>query len=93
MRLWRQTRATRLVVDAAGAVVGVEVLRVPAALRRVAARRGDGALRQSDRRRAGPDHKLYGTIIRHRAARRRPMRVRVRKGVVLSAGGLPITAR
>ncbi len=86
VRFFRQTRATRLVVDRAGAVVGIEVLGVPGAFarwRHAKAMAFAGNLIVSV---LGLGAKLTAMIAGiERGAK--PMRIRVRKGVVLSAGG------
>ncbi len=86
VRFFRQTRATRLVVDRAGAVVGIEVRRVPGGFARWRHARYMALANNmivSVLRLGG---KLMNAIVGiERGAR--PMRIRVRKGVVLSAGG------
>ena len=86
-RLFRQTRATRLIVDAEGAVVGIEVKRIP---RGFATWRHAKAMVLVNNLLAttlGLTSKLYGLITGLEAAKSRTLRIRVRKGVVLSAGG------
>lgn len=86
VRFFRQTRATRMIVDGTGAVVGLEVLKVPS---RFAAWRHAKAMAFAGNLIAGAlglTPKLFGTITRIESTAR-PMRIRVRKGVVLSAGG------
>lgn len=86
VRFFRQTRATRMVVDGKGAVVGIEVLRVPGGFARWRHAKFMALANNmivSVLRLGG---KLTASIMAiERAAK--PMRIRVRKGVVLSAGG------
>ena len=87
VRLLRQTRATRLIVDGDGAVVGVEVQRVK---RGLPARRHALAMKLCNNLVAGTlglTDKFYGMIVRLEARQSTTLRIRVRKGVVLSAGG------
>ncbi|MDR2856835.1 MAG: FAD-binding protein [Novosphingobium sp.] len=87
VRFFSQTRATRLVVDKAGAVVGIEVLRVPpgfaawrhAKYMELVNNLAMGVLGWVD--------KLKERIIGIEAGKAAPMCIRVRKAVVLSAGG------
>lgn len=86
VRFLRQTRATRLVVDGKGAVVGIEVLRIGSAF---AAWRHKLAMRLSGNLifgALGLTPRLFGMIVGLEAGAK-PLRIRVRKGVVLSAGG------
>lgn len=86
VRFFPATRARRMIVDKSGAVVGIEVLRIPpgfAAWRHakymdLAANFIAAAL--------GLTARLYKSIIALES-QARPMRIRVKKGVVLSAGG------
>ncbi|MEO7656673.1 MAG: FAD-binding protein [Sphingomicrobium sp.] len=87
IRFFRQTRATRMIVDREGAVVGIEVLRIPGGL---AARRH--ALLYS----LGNNMfmailkllgKVHAAIVGIEQQASKPIRIRVKKGVVLSAGG------
>ncbi|MEY4720590.1 MAG: hypothetical protein RIQ46_315 [Pseudomonadota bacterium] len=87
VRFLRQTRATRLVADESGAVVGVEVLSVPrglAAWRHAKAMQFAGNLIVGA---LGLSARLFGMITGIEARHAKPLRIRVRKGVVLSAGG------
>jgi 3-oxo-5alpha-steroid 4-dehydrogenase len=87
VRFFRQTRATRMVVDASGAVVGIEVMTIPPGL--AAWRHGKlmdltnnmvvSALQLGD--------KIVGLIGRLEQKHAKMIRIRARKGVVLSAGG------
>jgi 3-oxo-5alpha-steroid 4-dehydrogenase len=87
VRFFRQTRATRMVVDRDGAVVGIEVLRVPpgfaawrhATYMSLVNNIAMGVLGWVD--------KLKERIVGIETSKAKPMRIRVRKGVVLSAGG------
>ena len=86
VRFFRQTRATRMVVDGEGAVVGIEVLKVPskfAAWRHAKAMALSGNLIVGA---LGLAPRMFGMITAIEQGAR-PMRIRVRKGVVLSAGG------
>lgn len=86
IRFFRQTRATRMIVDREGAVVGLEVRRIPAGL---------GARRHALL--CGLCNNMFMAILKllgkvyagvtgiEQTAE--PVRIRVRKGVVLSAGG------
>jgi 3-oxo-5alpha-steroid 4-dehydrogenase len=86
VRFFRQTRATRMVVDGKGAVVGIEVLRVPGGFARWRHAKFMALVNNmivSVLRLGG---RLTASIMAiERGAQ--PMRIRVRKGVVLSAGG------
>lgn len=87
VRFFRQTRATRLIVDAKGAVIGIEVRRMPSGF---AAWRHAKAMALANNIVAsvlGLTSKLQGTIIKLEAEKTDTVRIRVRKGVVLSAGG------
>lgn len=87
VRFWAQTRARRMIVDKAGEIVGIEVLRIPAGLsakiHAAAYELGTnmimGALRLSG--------KLHAKAVQIEQAKSRVHRIRVRKGMVLSAGG------
>jgi len=86
VRFFRQTRATRLVVDRDGAVVGIEVLRVPGGFARWRHAKFMSLANNMIVSALGLGGKLMNAIIGiERGAT--PMRIRVRKGVVLSAGG------
>lgn len=86
VRFFRQTRATRLVVDGAGAVVGVEVLRVPSQFARWRHAKFMQLANNLIVSALGLGAKLTNSIIAIEKSAK-PMRIRVRKGVVLSAGG------
>jgi len=87
VRFLAQTRAQRMIVDSAGDILGIEVLRIPpgfaAKCHAIAYELGTnmimGALKLSG--------KLHAAAIRIEQTRARPMRIRVAKGTVLSAGG------
>src|SRR5690606_19381763 len=86
VRFFRQTRAARMVVDREGAVVGIEVLRVPGAFARWRHARAMALVNHLIVSVLGLGAKLTSTVIGiERGAK--PMRIRVRKGVVLAAGG------
>lgn len=87
VRFFPQTRAHRMIVDGDGEIVGVEVLRIPPGL---AARQHAFLYGLADNFVLSMlkllDRLLERTLeIEHSAAK--PVRIRVRKGVVLSAGG------
>lgn len=87
VRLWRQTRATRLVVDSSGAVVGIEVQRMA---RGFATWRHAKAWTLANNIVAatlGLTARFYSLITRLEQSKSSLVRIRVRKGVVLSAGG------
>lgn len=87
VRFFRQTRATRLIVDGTGAVVGIEVWRIapgfPAWRHAMAMKLCNNIMAAS----LGLTSKLYGMITSIEAGKAQVQRIRVRKGVVLSAGG------
>ena len=86
VRFLRQTRATRMVVDKEGAVVGVEVLRIAPGFAAWRHARYMAAVNHFVVAVLGVADRLKGNIMRlERKAK--PMRIRVKKGVVLSAGG------
>ncbi len=84
---YRQTRATRMIVDGAGEIVGIEVMSVCsgfAALRHrffynFGANLIAGVLKLAD--------KFHKAAINIEQSQSKPLRIRVKKGVVLSAGG------
>lgn len=87
VRFFRHTRATRMVVDRDGAVVGMEVHRIPPGF--AATRHGlfygvSNMTVLAVLNLLGPVRKAAVEIERKHA---RPVRIRVRKGAVLSAGG------
>ena len=93
VRLWRQARATRLIVDANGAVVGVELRRVPAGF---ATWRHAKAWKYANNIVAsmtGLTHHLFGLITKIEQDKSVLLRVRVRKGVVLWQAGSCSTPR
>ncbi len=85
-RLLRQTRATRMIVDGAGAVVGVEVRRVGSAFARWRHAKLMALVNNLIVSSLGLGTRVTASIARIEAGAR-PLRIRVRKGVVLSAGG------
>ena len=86
VRFFRQTRATRMVVDKAGAVVGVEVLRLPPGFAAWRHARYMAAVNHFAVAVLGVADRLKGRIM-GLERKAKPMRIRVRKGVVLAAGG------
>lgn len=87
IRFFQQTRATRLILDRQGAVVGLEVLRIPPgfAAKRHAFLYGLGNnMVMAILKLLG---KVHGAAVRIEKQSSKPLRIRVRKGVVLSAGG------
>ncbi len=86
VRFHRQTRAQRLIVDKAGAVIGIDVLRFTSAFARwkhkwaygLGTNMIMGALRLSGR--------LHKAALAAEA-QCKPVRIRVKRGVILSAGG------
>ena len=86
VRFFRQTRATRMVVDKEGAVVGVEVLRIAPGFAAWRHAKYMAAVNHFVVAVLGVADRLKGNIMRlERKAK--PMRIRGKKGVVLSAGG------
>jgi 3-oxo-5alpha-steroid 4-dehydrogenase len=86
-RFLRQTRATRMIVDRDGAVVGLEVLRIPPGF--AAKRHGwlYGLSNNTPLAVLGLLGKVRAAALRIEQAHSTPLRIRVRRGVVLSAGG------
>ena len=87
IRFLPQTRATRMIVDGEGAVVGLEVSRIAPgfAARRHALLYGlSNNIFMTVLKLTG---KILGAVAGIEAKASRPMRIRVTKGVVLSAGG------
>jgi 3-oxo-5alpha-steroid 4-dehydrogenase len=87
VRFFRQTRATRMVVDKDGAVVGLEVLRVPPGFAAWRHAKYMDLVNNLAMGVLGWVDKLKVRIVGIEASRARPMRIRASKGVVLSAGG------
>lgn len=86
VRFFRRTRATRMVVDRNGAVVGVEVLRIPPGFASWRHGKYMALVNNFVVAALGVAERLKANIVQlERKAK--PMRIRVRKGVVLSAGG------
>ncbi len=86
VRFFRQTRATRLVVDKAGAVVGIEALRIPAGFAAWRHAKYIGLVSNIAMTVMGFVDRLKGSIVALEK-QAKPLRIRVRKGVVLSSGG------
>lgn len=87
VRFFRQTRATRLITDKSGAVAGIEIKRITPGF---AAWRHAKAMALANNIVAatlGLTQKIYGTIAKLEQEKAETMRIRVRKGVVISAGG------
>jgi 3-oxo-5alpha-steroid 4-dehydrogenase len=87
VRFFSQTRATRMVVDRSGAVVGLEVLRVPPGFAAWRHAQYMSLVNNLAMGVLGWVDKLKTRIVGIEASRAKPMRIRARKGVVLSAGG------
>ena len=87
VRFFRQTRATRLIVDPSGAVIGIELHRVPSGLSGWLHKQMLGLSSNLSMSVLGLTGKLQNKVTRIEREKSRPVRVRVRKGVVLSAGG------
>ncbi|MBW8752924.1 MAG: FAD-binding protein [Sphingomonadales bacterium] len=87
VRFFRQTRATRMVVDSDGAVVGLEVLRVPPGFAAWRHAKYMDLVNNLAMGVLGWVDKLKARIVGIETRKARPMRIRARKGVVLSAGG------
>jgi 3-oxo-5alpha-steroid 4-dehydrogenase len=87
VRFFSQTRATRMVVDRSGAVVGLEVLRVPPGFAAWRHAQYMGLVNNLAMGVLGWVDKLKSRIVGIEASRAKPMRIRAKKGVVLSAGG------
>ncbi len=86
VRFFANSRATRLVVDKDGAVVGVELLRIPPGFAAWRHSRYMNLASNFILAAMGATPGLFKRILRIEAGAK-PMRIRVRKGVVLSAGG------
>ena len=87
VRFLRHTSATRLVVDKSGAVVGIEVRRIPAGFAAWRHAKFIDLVSNIAMTVLGFVDRLKGSIAAIEREHARPMRIRVRKGVVLSAGG------
>lgn len=85
-RLLRQTRATRLIVDGQGAVVGLEVKRIASAFARWRHAKLMALVNNLIVSTLGLGSKVTSSIAALEA-KAGTLRIRVRKGVVLSAGG------
>ncbi len=86
VRFFPATRARRMIVDKAGAVVGIEVLRIPPGFASWRHGKYMGLASNFILAAMGATPGLFKRILRIEQSAR-PMRIRVRKGVVLSAGG------
>jgi 3-oxo-5alpha-steroid 4-dehydrogenase len=87
VRFFSQTRATRMVVDRNGAVVGLEVLRVPPGFAAWRHAKYMGLINNLAMGVLGWADKLKARVVGIERSAARPMRIRVHKGMVLSAGG------
>jgi 3-oxo-5alpha-steroid 4-dehydrogenase len=87
IRFFSQTRATRMVVDRKGAVVGIEVLRVPPGFAAWRHAKYMDLVNNLAMGVLGWVDKLKTRIVGIEASKAKPLRIRARKGVVLSAGG------
>ncbi len=87
VRLLRQTRATRMIVDSRGDIIGLEVKRIPSGLASMlhsfyynfGANLIAGVLQIAG--------KLHAAAVNIENTKAKTLRIRVHKGVVLSAGG------
>ena len=87
VRFFRQTRATRLIADETGSVVGIEVKRIPPGFAAWRHKKAWGLASNIVAASLGLSKKLYGAIANIEQEKAETIRIRVRKGVVLSAGG------
>ncbi len=85
-RIFRHTRATRLVVDKTGAVIGLEALRIPAGFAAWRHAKCIDLVSNIAMTVLGFTEHLKGSIVALEK-QAKPLRIRVRKGVVLSSGG------
>ncbi len=87
VRFFHQTRAHRMIVDASGEIIGVEVLQIDSGFARwrhrwfydLGTNMMMSAIRQTG--------KLHNAAVRIEQAHAAPVRIRVKNGVILSAGG------
>lgn len=86
VRFFRQTRATRMIVDGDGTVVGLEVRRIPPGFKTWRHAKFMSLANNMIVSALGLGGKLMSAIT-GLEAHAKPMRVRVRKGVILAAGG------
>lgn len=86
VRFFRQTRATRMIVDGEGAVVGLEVQRIPQGFKTWRHAKFMSLANNMIVSALGLGGKLMSAIT-GLEMHAKPMRIRVRKGVVLAAGG------
>lgn len=87
VRFFRQTRATRLIADESGTVIGIEVKRIPPGFAAWRHKKAWGMAANIVAASLGLSGKLYGAISKIENEQAKTLRIRVRKGVVLSAGG------
>lgn len=87
VRFFRQTHAARLIADESGRVVGIEVKRIPPGFAAWWHRKAWNMAANIFAATLGLTGKLHGTIARIEREKAETLRIRVRKGVVLAAGG------
>ncbi len=87
VRFFRQTRGVRMIMDKDGAVAGLEVLRIPPGFAAWRHARFMTLCNNIVAASLGLTSRLYGAIMGIERGKAKPMRIRVRKGIVLSAGG------
>ncbi len=87
VRFFRQTRAIKLLVDASGAVIGIEVKRIPSGFSAWRHAKAWSLANNIVASTLGLTGRLYGTITKLEQEKSETMRIRVSKGIVLSAGG------
>ncbi len=87
VRFFRHTSATRLVLDRAGVVVGIEVRRIRSGFAAWRHARYIALVSNIAMTVLGAVDRLKGSIAALEKRHARPMRIRVKKGVVLAAGG------
>ena len=87
VRILRHTRATRMVVDKDGAVVGIEVMRIPPGFAAWRHAKYIDLVSNIIMTVVGYVDRLKTAIMDLERKHSRPMRIRVKQGVVLSAGG------
>ncbi|MXO89913.1 FAD-binding protein [Pontixanthobacter aquaemixtae] len=86
-KVLRQARATRLIADANGNVIGVELKQIKPGFASWKHGKAWGLANNIIAATLGLTGKIYGTIIKAEQEHVETKRIRVRKGVVLSAGG------
>ena len=87
VRFFRQTRATRMIVDGDGAVVGLEVMRIPPGFAAWRHAKYMSLVNNLIVAMLGMGGKIQSAIAGLERNKAKSLRIRVRKGVVLSAGG------